>query len=79
MESKRKRRLWPKRKLQMPRPKKPAHDKKGSTLRLITEADSRFAVVKEMRRRFDQLIIDAGLTTIQQEWLANLVARSVVR
>lgn len=79
MEAKRKRRLWSKRKLQMPRPTKPTHDKKGLSLRLITEADSRFAVVKEMRRRIDQLIMDAGLTTIQQEWLANLVVRCVVR
>ncbi len=70
MKTKRKPRLWSNRKLRFPRP----NDKKqGKTfaLRLISEADQRFAVVKELKRRLKRLIEDAGIVSVQKEMLAG--------
>jgi hypothetical protein len=65
----RKPRLWGKTRLKMPKPV-PAKKDKGFSLRLIGEADSRFAVVKAMRRRLEELKRDAGVDTVSKEWLA---------
>lgn len=54
----------------MPKPTSARKDK-GFSLRLITEADSRFAVVKQMRKRLETLMDDAGVDTQQKEWLAS--------
>jgi len=66
---KRKTRLWGKKRLKMPRPVSANRDK-GFSLRLITEADSRYSVVKTMRQRLEQLKEDAGVDTAAKEWLA---------
>ncbi len=52
---------------------KPVSSKKdnGFSLRLITEADWRFAVVKQMRKRLETLMDGAGVDTQQKEWLAS--------
>jgi hypothetical protein len=65
----RKPRLWGKRRLKMPRPVSAKKDR-GFSLRQITEADSRYAVVKTMRQRLEQLKEDAGVDTVSKEWLA---------
>ena len=54
----------------MPSPISAKKDK-GFSLRLIGEADSRFAVVKAMRRRLEELKRDAGVDTVSKEWLAG--------
>jgi hypothetical protein len=69
MSLQRKRRLWSKNKLRMPKPGKGLSDK-GFTLRLISEGDGRFAVVKELTRLLQQLKEDAALVSVQQEVLA---------
>src|SRR4051812_27235148 len=66
---KRKIRLYGKEQPRMPRPVSAKKDK-GFSLRLITEADSRFAVVKQMRKRLESLMEDAGVDTVSKEWLA---------
>jgi hypothetical protein len=67
---KRKVRLYGKSQPRMPKPVSAKKDK-GFSLRMIAEADSRFAVVKQMRKRLQTLMDDAGVTTIQREWLAS--------
>lgn len=75
---KRKRRIWTKRRLKLAKPVKGSADR-GVSLRLISECDHRLAVVKEMRRRLEQLKDDAGLDSIQQEWLAARAVFMVAR
>ena len=77
IDYKRKRRIWGKTKPRMPKPGR--KDADSFALRLISEADSRYAVVKEMKRRLERLIDDAGLTSIQQEWLAARAVFLVAR
>lgn len=62
-------RLYGKRRPRMPKPGLAKRDK-GFSLRLINEADSRFAVVKQMRQRLKQLLDDCGTETLAEEWLA---------
>ena len=65
----RKPRLYGKRVVKLPYPIVGKKDR-GFSLRQITEADNRFAVVKTMKARLKQLIDDADITSIQREWLA---------
>lgn len=66
----RKPRLWSKRRVKLPKPVSAKKDK-GFSLRLIGEADSRYAVVKAMRSRLEQLKADANVDSIQKEWLCG--------
>ena len=63
-------RLYPKRKPRMAVPISARKDR-GFSLRQISEADSRYAVVKEMRKRLEQLKEDCGVDSIQKEWLCG--------
>lgn len=63
-------RLYSKRKPRMAIPL-PAKKDKGFSLRQISEADSRYAVVKEMRKRLEQLKNECGVDSIQKEWLCG--------
>ena len=66
-------RLWSKRKPKLPRPRVRGSDKKQGrfALRALDEADSRFAVVKELKRRLNRLNDDAGVDCSQKEMLAG--------
>ncbi len=63
-------RLFGKKKVRLPKPGLAKKDK-GFTLRMIQEADSRFAVVKQMRTRLQELLEDCGIETKAEEWLAG--------
>ena len=63
-------RLYSKRKPRIAIPV-PAKKDKGFSLRQISEADSRYAVVKEMRKRLEQLKNECGVDSIQKEWLCG--------
>jgi hypothetical protein len=52
---------------------------KGFALRTLEGADQRFAIVKELRRRLEQLKEDAGVQTIQREWMAARAVFIVAR
>lgn len=71
MKTKRKRkpRLYGKEQPRFQRPLSAKEDK-GFSLRLITESEGRFAVVKQMRKRLQTLMDDAGVDTVSKEWLA---------
>lgn len=71
-KNKRRLRLYSKRRPKFPNPVNGKKDRKsGFSLRLIEEADSRFSVVKTIKRRLEQLIEDAGCDSIQKEILAG--------
>jgi hypothetical protein len=65
----RKVRLYGKEQPRFPKPRSAKRDK-GFSLKTINNADCRFAVVKQMRKRLDQLMDDAGVDTVSKEWLA---------
>lgn len=66
-------RLWSKRKPKLPRPKNKGSERQQGrfALRALDEADSRFAVVKELKRRLNRLNDDAGVDCSQKEMLAG--------
>src|SRR5688572_21840392 len=66
----RKTRLYGKHQPRMPMPKTAGRDK-GFSLRTINEADSRFAVVKDMRRRLEKLKDESDCDTLAREALAG--------
>src|SRR5262245_36227434 len=68
IKNKRKR-LYGKKKVRMPKPGF-ADPKAGFSLRLIEEADSRFAVVKQMKKRLEHLLADCDIQTQAEEWMA---------
>lgn len=71
MKTKRKKnRLYSKDQPRMPKPVSAKHDK-GFSLRMIESADGRFAVVKEMRRRLEQLESDVNADSEPKKWLAG--------
>lgn len=72
MKAKRRKRLrlYGKRRPRMPKPPMADNDK-GFTLRMIREADSRFAVVKQMRERLERLIDDCQFETVAEESLCG--------
>lgn len=65
-----------------PRLPVPSYRKKktGSfPLRTLDNADRRFAIVKELHHRLEQLKEDAGVQTLQREWLAARAVFLVAR
>jgi len=71
-KTKKRLRLYGKQKPRLPKPVNAKKDRRsGFSLRLIQEADSRFSVVKTIKRRLEQLIEDAGCDSIQKEILAG--------
>ena len=66
----RKQMLRRKNRVKMPKPVSAKKDR-GFSLRQINEADARLAVVKTLRKRLKQLMVDAGVDCIQREWLAG--------
>jgi hypothetical protein len=64
-------RLYSKREPRLPVPSYRRRTKdKSFALRTLDNCDARFAIVKELRRRLEQLKEDAGVQTIQREWMA---------
>ncbi|MEX2310136.1 MAG: hypothetical protein WD738_21365 [Pirellulales bacterium] len=73
-------RLYSKREPRLPVPSyRRRKSDKGFALRTLESADQRFAIVKELRRRLEQLREDAGCTTIQRDWLAARAVFVVAR
>jgi hypothetical protein len=64
-------RLYGKKPPRMPKPVSAKKDKDGFSLRLIDQADHRFAVVKQMKARVDQLLDEAGCETFAKQCLAG--------
>lgn len=70
MAVKNKKRLYGKKQPRMPHPVSAKKDK-GFSLRLIDSADHRFAVVKQMQNRVNQLMEEAGCETFAKKCLAG--------
>lgn len=75
----RKPRLYSRREPRLPLPNPKANRDKSFALRALSNADNRFAIVKELRRRLEQLKEDAGVQTLQREWLAARAVFLVAR
>ncbi len=72
-------RLYSQREPRLPLPRSLKKQKVSFALRTINTADKRFAVVKELHARLEQLKEDAGVTTLQREWLAARACFLVAR
>ena len=55
----------------MPKPVSAKKDKGGFSLKMIDQADHRFAVVKQMKARVDQLLEESGSDTFAKQCLAG--------
>src|SRR5688572_21697439 len=80
MQTRRKKRLYSTREPRLPLPSyKVAKKDKSFALRTLANADSRFAIVKELRRRLEQLKEDTGCVTLQREWMCARAVFLVAR
>jgi hypothetical protein len=74
-----KKRLYGKREPRLPVPSYRTKTKKSFPLKTLLNADQRFSIVKELRARLEQLKEDAGVETVQREWLAARAVFLVAR
>jgi hypothetical protein len=65
-------RLYGKNPPRLPKPVSAKRDtREGFSLRIIDEADHRFAVVKQMKSRVDRLIEETGSDTLAKQFMAG--------